>query len=213
MQYGFFFDNTRCTGCRTCVMACKDYKDLEVSHTFRRVIDYEGGTWTPSGQDTYTQDIFAYHISLSCNHCNDPACVQVCPTGAMHKDEYGLVWPDWGKCIGCGYCTMACPYHAPVIDKEEQKSSKCDGCRERIAQGLQAICVEACPLRALSFEPVEDIKQRNSGYASEIPPLPDHTFTWPNLFIKSSPAAKRAQELGGQIVNYQELQPEKEWYE
>ena len=208
MQYGFYFDNSRCTGCRTCVMACKDYKDLDASRTFRRVIDYEGGVWTQGSLDAYTQTAFAYHVSLACNHCNSPACVQVCPTGAMHKDEYGLVWPDWGKCIGCGYCTMACPYHAPVIDQEEKKSSKCDGCRSRIAEGKQSICVEACPLRALEFEPVEVIRNTRPGSDSDIPPLPSHTLTWPNLFIRPSPAVDRAHAIGGHIANYREIQSE-----
>ena len=83
---------------------------------FRMVIDYEGGSWQPDVDGTFSQDAFAYHVSISCNHCNNPVCTRVCPTGAMHKDELGLVWPDATKCIGCGYCTMACPYHAPHID-------------------------------------------------------------------------------------------------
>lgn len=213
MQYGFYFDNTRCTGCRTCEMACKDYKDLDASRTFRRVIDYEGGTWTSENLDTFQQNVFMYHLSLSCNHCNNPACVQVCPTGAMHKDDFGLVWPDWGKCIGCGYCTMACPYHAPVIDQGAKKSSKCDGCRDRIAQGLESICVEACPLRALGFKDVEEIKTESPGCDSNVPPLPDHSYTSPNLFIKTSPAVQKAREIGGHIANPQEILPGDATYE
>lgn len=206
MQYGFYFDNTRCTGCRTCEMACKDYKDLDTGRTYRRVIDYEGGTWMAEKSDTYRQNVFMYHVSLSCNHCNNAACVHVCPTGAMHKDEQGLVWPDWGKCIGCGYCTMACPYHSPVIDQIAKKSSKCDGCRERIAQGKEALCVEACPLRALEFKSTEDIKREHPGCDSSIPPLPDHSYTSPNLFIKSSPAVQKARTARGHIANRSELQ-------
>lgn len=191
-------------------MACKDYKDLGTSRTFRRIIDYEGGTWTPGASDTYTHNVFMYHISLSCNHCNDPACVHVCPTGAMHKDDQGLVWPDWGKCIGCGYCTMACPYHSPVIDQKEKKSSKCDGCRARIEEGKEAICVEACPLRALEFRNVEDIKRDHPRCDYAIPPLPDYSYTSPNLFIKSSPAVQQARGSEGHIANRSELQLEGE---
>ena len=61
---------------------------------FRMVIDYEGGSWQPDVDGTFSQDAFAYHVSISCNHCNNPVCTRVCPTGAMHKDELGLVWPD-----------------------------------------------------------------------------------------------------------------------
>lgn len=206
MQYGFYFDNTRCTGCKTCEMACKDYYDLGTDRTYRRVIDYEGGQWEAGESGTYTHSVYAYHISLSCNHCNNAACIQVCPTGAMHKDDQGLVWPDWRKCIGCGYCTMACPYHAPIIDQKAKKSSKCDGCRERIAQGKEAICVEACPLRALEFRSITAIEKDYPGCGSQIMPLPDYAYTLPNLVIKSSPAAQKALSEKGHIANRGELQ-------
>ena len=67
-QYGFFFDSTRCTGCRTCEMACKDYKDLSATIAFRKVYDYEGGAWSDAGDGTFTSDAFAYHVSLGCQH-------------------------------------------------------------------------------------------------------------------------------------------------
>ena len=109
-QYGFYFDSTRCTGCRTCEIACKDYKDLGVDFAYRHVYDCEGGDWQMQSDGTYTQDCFVYHVSLGCQHCDDPACVKVCPTTAMHKDaSTGLVSVDEHKCIGCGYCHRACP--------------------------------------------------------------------------------------------------------
>ena len=128
---------------------------------FRMVIDYEGGSWQPDVDGTFSQDAFAYHVSISCNHCNNPVCTRVCPTGAMHKDELGLVWPDATKCIGCGYCTMACPYHAPHIDARLKRSSKCDGCRDRLVDGGQPVCVEACPLRALEFGLTSELTDRH----------------------------------------------------
>ena len=206
MQYGFFFDNTRCTGCKTCELACKDYKDLDAGRTYRRVIDYEGGSWIANPDGSVEQSCFVYHISLSCNHCNDPACTHVCPTGAMHKDELGLVWPDATKCIGCGYCTMACPYHAPVIDQVARKSSKCDGCRERTAEGQKPLCVEACPLRALDFAEVGVLAREHPDCVASILPLADAAYTHPNLFIKVSDAAAYALEAGGgHIANPDEI--------
>ncbi|HIW76780.1 MULTISPECIES: 4Fe-4S dicluster domain-containing protein [Gordonibacter] len=209
MAFGFFFDNARCTGCKTCEMACKDYHDLGVEATFRRVIDYEGGTWRPAhgaGGVEEVEGVFAYHVSLACNHCGNPACTKVCPTGAMHKDEAGLVWPDERKCIGCGYCTMACPYHAPFIDQRLKRSSKCDGCRERQAEGKLPICVEACPTRALDCgEPLE-LAQRHPDAVRSILPLPAEDATWPNLLIAPSPAALLAAETGqGSIANWEEI--------
>ena len=133
-QYGFYFDSTRCTGCRTCEIACKDYKDLGVDFAYRHVYDCEGGDWQMQSDGTYTQDCFVYHVSLGCQHCDDPACVKVCPTTAMHKDtSTGLVSVDEHKCIGCGYCHMACPYNAPKVDREKGHSVKCNGCAERVA--------------------------------------------------------------------------------
>ena len=85
-QYGFFFDSTRCTGCRTCEMACKDYKDLSATIAFRKVYDYEGGAWSDVGDGTFTSDAFAYHVSLGCQHCAMPACMAKCPQGAIEKD-------------------------------------------------------------------------------------------------------------------------------
>ncbi|MEG0303247.1 4Fe-4S dicluster domain-containing protein [Gordonibacter sp.] len=206
MSWGFFFDNTRCTGCRTCEMACKDYHDLDASLTYRRVIDYEGGTWQRSAEgETVPHGVYAYHLSLACNHCTDPACMHVCPTGAMHKDERGLVWPDHRKCIGCGYCTMACPYHAPLIDQYAKKSVKCDGCRTRIDADLRPLCVEACPLRALDCGDVGELAARHPQTVRSIPPLPEEDATHPNLLIKPSEAAAWALESGGHIANREEI--------
>lgn len=206
---GFFFDNSRCTGCRTCVMACKDYHNHGEGQAFRRVLDYEGGSCLLHDDGTVTQDAFAYHISLACNHCTDAVCTQVCPTKAMHRDELGLVWPDIDRCIGCGYCTMACPYHAPAIDQELKRSSKCDGCRERVGAGKAPICVEACPLRALDFgSTAELVDHHGDAYHNavrSILPLPEENATGPNLFIVPSPAALRAQQGDGALANRKEL--------
>lgn len=118
VQYGFYYDNSRCTGCKTCVMACKDYKDSALDVAYRKVYDLEGGTWEKQADDIYTTDCLFYHLSMACNHCDDPACVSVCPTTAMHKEgKRGLVLVDETKCVGCGYCVMACPYNAPKVSR------------------------------------------------------------------------------------------------
>lgn len=108
-QYGFYIDSSRCTGCKTCELACKDFKNLSPEVNFRRIYEYAGGDWTEQ-DGVYTQNVFAYYLSISCNHCDDPACVKVCPSGAMHKREDGFVVVNEEVCIGCRYCHMACPY-------------------------------------------------------------------------------------------------------
>lgn len=70
-QYGFFIDSSRCTGCKTCELACKDYKDLTPEVSFRRIYEYAGGDWQEDN-GVWHQNVFAYYLSISCNHCEDP---------------------------------------------------------------------------------------------------------------------------------------------
>ena len=99
-QYGFFIDSSRCTGCKTCELACKDYKDLTPDVSFRRIYEYAGGDWQEDN-GVWHQNVFAYYLSIACNHCEDPACTKVCPSGAMHKRDDGFVVVDEDVCIGC----------------------------------------------------------------------------------------------------------------
>ena len=109
-QKGFYFDQTRCTGCRTCSVACSDLHNYAPDIVLRRVIEFEGGTWKVNTDGTCTQNVFAYYTSIGCNECENPVCVKACPTGAHHKrTEDGLVVIDTEKCIGCGACASACP--------------------------------------------------------------------------------------------------------
>ena len=109
-QYGFYLDSSRCTGCKTCAMACKDRYDIGTDRDWRRVYEYGGGDWQQNEDGSYEQDVYSYYMSISCNHCATPACTKACPTGAMHKREQdGLVAVDSDRCIGCQYCSMACP--------------------------------------------------------------------------------------------------------
>lgn len=133
-QYGFFIDSSRCTGCKTCELACKDFKDLGPEVSFRRIYEYAGGDWQEDN-GVWHQNVFAYYLSISCNHCDDPACTKVCPSGAMHKREDGFVVVDEDVCIGCRYCHMACPYGAPQYNAEKGHMTKCDGCYSRVAEG------------------------------------------------------------------------------
>ena len=184
-QYGFFYDATRCTGCKTCELACKDYNDLPVDFSYRHVYEVEGGGWSKDEAGFWTTDSFTYYISVSCQHCDNPACTQACPTGAMHKDENGIVSVDATKCIGCGYCAMACPYNAPHVSREAGHSMKCDGCKDRVAAGMQPICVESCSGRALFFGPIDELPSAEER--AEVAPLPTADYTQPNLYIKQCP--------------------------
>lgn len=207
VQYGFYFDSARCTGCKTCVLACKDYKDLDAATAFRHVYDYEGGSWERLDDGAWLQDSFVYHVSLSCNHCAAPVCVQVCPTGAMHKEaETGFVLVDDRVCVGCGYCELSCPYNAPTVSGSLHQCVKCDGCRERVAQGLDPVCVRACPMRALDFGPLGELRERYGGASEDIAPLPDSRYTLPSLLVRLCPAARMPGDTEGHIANPAEVE-------
>ena len=191
-QYGFYFDASKCTGCKTCMVACKDKNNLSVGMNFRRVTEFSGGNWRQDrATGAWHQDAFAYYLSISCNECSDPACVKVCPTKAHFKRaEDGLVLIDPKKCIGCGACLAACPYGAPQLDREARKMRKCDTCLDRREKGLNPVCVDACPQRAIEFGPIDELRKKY-GDCAAIAPLPDASVTKPNLVIHPTKSAKK----------------------
>ena len=204
-QYGFYYDNSRCTGCRTCEMACKDYHDLPQTCSYRHVFDYEGG-------DTTLEDgvvkcaAYMYHVSAACNHCEEPACIDSCPFGAIEKEEdTGIVFINQDTCKGANKCTEACPYGVPVFFEEAKRSNKCDGCRTRVADGKNPICVDACPLRALEFGDVEELRKAHPDAVDNIAPLADPSQTKPSLVIKPAPAAKEYNDTTGAVLNEKEV--------
>ncbi|HHE3576431.1 DMSO/selenate family reductase complex B subunit [Pasteurella multocida] len=204
VQYGFYFDSDRCTGCKTCELACKDYKDLDTNVNFRRIYEYAGGDWQQQANGCWQHNVFAYYLSISCNHCDNPACVSVCPTGAMHKTEDGFVIVNEAICIGCRYCHMACPYDVPQYDAMKGHMTKCDGCHSRILEGKKPICVDACPLRALDFAPIDELR-KTYGDLAAIAPLPSPEHTAPNLVIKTNKNARPTGDTTGFLANPREV--------
>jgi Fe-S-cluster-containing dehydrogenase component len=98
-------------------------------------------------------DLPCFHLSLACHHCEDPACLHNCPANAYTKDPAtGAVAVHAERCMGCRYCTWACPHDAPKFDATLGTIEKCTFCPERIAQGLEPACVARCPVGALGFE-------------------------------------------------------------
>ena len=158
MQMAFYFDQTRCTGCYTCIVACKDWHDVPAGPaSYRRVTTFEKGIFP---------DLFVAFLTTSCYHCDNPDCVPACPVGAITKrDDNGVVVVDREACLGregCGgACLEACPYDAPQFGAEDDpKMQKCNFCIDRLDEGKNPICVDACPMRALDAGPLEELQQK-----------------------------------------------------
>ena len=188
-RLAFYFDSSSCSGCKTCQMACKDKNDLALGQVWRRVYEVSGGGWKKAGV-AWKQDVFAYNLSMSCNHCEDPICVKSCPTHALWKREDGIVQIDQSLCIGCKYCSWVCPYGAPQYDSQKGVMGKCDLCADYIDQGKNPSCVDACPMRALDFGEYAELLKKY-GESEHIYPLPDKSITDPSLCIRAHPKADK----------------------
>ena len=157
MQLAFYFDQTRCTGCYTCVVACKDWHDVPAGPaSWMRVSIIEKGKYP---------EPFVAFLCLACYHCAEPACVPACPVSAITKrQEDGIVVVDSEVCLGkdsCQLCLEACPYEAPQFGAEDNaKMQKCDLCLDRWVEGKEPICVAGCPMRALDAGPIEEMEAK-----------------------------------------------------
>ena len=169
-QYRFHFDMTKCIGCKCCEVACNEQNNNPADIRWRRVGEIEAGDYP------FTQ---RFHLSMGCNHCLDAACLRGCPVDAYTKDgPTGLVLHSADTCIGCQYCTWNCPYGVPQYNPERGVVGKCDMCYNRVTDGREPACVNACPEGAIRIELVnmEDWKLAYAGQANA-PGLPSAEST------------------------------------
>jgi anaerobic dimethyl sulfoxide reductase subunit B (iron-sulfur subunit) len=202
-KLGFFFDQTLCNGCKACQIACKDKHNLPLGVNWRRVVEYSGGSWQTDGH-TFTPNVFSYYTSISCNHCENPVCVAVCPTQAMIRRDDGTVYVEASRCVGCRYCEWVCPYSAPQFDAATGHMTKCDLCQDYRAAGQPPACVSACPSRALDWGPIDALRARH-GDRADTAPLPDPSITHPRLVVKPHRDAQRWDGASGAIANPKEI--------
>ena len=157
MQLAFHFDQTRCIGCFTCVVACKDWHDVPAGPaSWRRVSTLEKGKYP---------ELFVAFLSTACYHCAQPSCLEACPVAAISKrDGDGIVVVDRETCLGrdkCNLCLEACPYDAPQFGAEDNaKMQMCNLCLDRWDEGKSPICVASCPTRALDAGYLEEMQAR-----------------------------------------------------
>lgn len=174
MRYGFAIDLRSCMGCHTCTISCKQANNLPNGILWNNVRT-DGGEAKDSARGTYPHDLHMVHYPVNCQQCSNPACVEVCPTGASVKREDGLVTIDHETCIGCGSCIVACPYNVRSLIEEEPVYSvgfpvgdwdaqphvvhtvtKCTGCVHRVDRGEKPACMELCPGRARYWGDLDD---------------------------------------------------------
>jgi phenylacetyl-CoA:acceptor oxidoreductase subunit 1 len=169
MRWGMVIDLRRCVGCQTCTLACKQEHGLPAGVQWRFVADCEVGTYP---------DVRRVFLPMQCMHCAEPPCVPVCPTGASRRRADGVVWVAYDACVGCGYCAVACPYHArhlvgdgagyfdaptPVEAATARPGrtgvmTKCTFCHERVdagrarglAPGVDAEATPACAVACIA---------------------------------------------------------------
>ena len=182
-RFGMVIDTRYCVGCQTCVVGCKINNELPGDLLWSGLKSFDGEiVYQPTGQ--FPAPVLKFRPTL-CNHCDNPACVAACPTGAMAKDEAtGIVSVDQQVCIGCSSCVAACPYGVPVIDPEKGVSSKCNFCAGLSTQGYEPFCVAACPANARIFgdlnDPESDAAQLIEQFGAE--PFMPENGTSPNVY-------------------------------
>ncbi len=199
MRWGMVIDLSRCIGCQTCTIACKQEHGLPAGHVWRFVADCEVGEYP---------DVARVFLPMQCMHCAEPPCVPVCPTGASRRRGDGIVWVDYDACVGCGYCAVACPYHARHLVHEatgyfealtpseartrhpgrEGVMTKCTFGTERIDRGRETgqvpgvdqdatpMCAVACITGAIVFGDLDDPTSRvarMAATASATPLMPE----------------------------------------
>ncbi len=157
-----------CIGCHSCEVACAEQNGLPAGTVWRRVGEIEGGDHPQTRR---------FHLSMSCNHCLDPACLNGCPTNAYEKLDNGIVAHHADDCIGCQYCTWTCPYSVPAFQPDRRIVTKCDMCLPRLDGGYMPACVDACPTHAITVEKVKVDDWRADHRAADAPELPSSDLT------------------------------------
>jgi len=184
VQYGFYFDQSRCTGCHTCAVACKDWNMLAAGPLKPlRCFQVEKGNWPNLELDFYC---------VMCYHCANPACVTAANGALIKEPKYGavLIDPAQARSENLKAAWDACPYGAISFDSDSIDSTafKCNMCIDKLEAGENPVCVMACPLRALDFDTVDNLTKKY-GNVQQIGDLPPPS-TSPSVVFKARNSKK-----------------------
>lgn len=172
-QLGFILDTNRCLGCGACIKACQINNQLPSSLSWRQLRQVE---------EVDTKHIQKFFLSTACNHCANPECLRVCPSGAYYKRRDGIVLHNPDKCTGCKSCVGSCPFGAPQYNPLTHKAGKCQLCYERIDQGKSPYCVQACLTGALQLQEIH--QAQDNKLLRLTAPKPSLRLTRPSVFYK-----------------------------
>ena len=180
-RMGFFTDTSVCIGCKACEVACKEWNSVPEdgialtgmsydnsvglsADTWRHVAFIEQRKPVADGEDQFRW-LMASDV---CKHCTHAACLDVCPTGALFRTEFGTVVVQEDICNGCGYCVPACPYG--VIDRREDdgRAWKCTLCYDRLGAGMEPACAKACPTESIQFGPLDELRDRAAARVAQL---------------------------------------------
>lgn len=145
-RYVMIIDTDRCIGCNACIVACKLKNATPPGISWCKVIRQESGTFPK---------VTVANTPIQCMHCQNPPCVENCPTGSRVKTADGIVTTDQDKCTGCEECIQACPYDVQSVS-EPGVVGKCDFCLDFVRDGKKPACVRVCPLHVREFGDLDD---------------------------------------------------------
>ena len=183
-RMGFFTDTSICIGCKACEVACKEWNEvpedgLNLSGmSFDNTVGLSGTTWRhvafieqigsgppepgPDDENVGLQsDALRWLMSSDvCKHCSEAGCLDVCPTGALMRTEFGTVVVQDDICNGCGYCVPACPFGVIGRSEIDNGAHKCTLCYDRLDAGMEPACAKACPTKSIQFGPLDELREQ-----------------------------------------------------
>jgi formate dehydrogenase iron-sulfur subunit len=174
---GFFTDTSVCIGCKACEVACKEWNAVPEDGIELTGMSYDNteslgaSTWRHVAfieQITRPGDSRWLMSSDVCKHCTEAGCLDVCPTGALMRTEFGTVVVQDDVCNGCGYCVSACPFGVIGRRETDGGAHKCTLCYDRIGDGLTPACAKACPTESIQFGPLDELRERAQARLGEL---------------------------------------------